>query len=197
MRSLLCILLSMPIFSYSQVDLHDWNDDFYNQYNSSTFQSLEVVHQKIDIDNIDYELFNAAIFYCTNIQRIKYGRKTFSHSPSLENAAQGHSKDMVTYNFFSHTSPRGGKVSMSDRLAAVGIEYGYKAENIAINNEISPTYWSFALDLVAQWMNSEGHKRNILNSKYITLGCGVYYYKFEYNKYFYVKSTQNFSSKEI
>ena len=84
---------------------------------------------------------------------------------------------------------------MTDRLKSVGIEGGYRAENIAISNEINPTYWSFALKLVDQWMNSEGHRKNILNSNYNYLGCGTYYYKFEYGKYYYFKSTQNFSSK--
>ena len=197
MKKLLLLLLCVPLIGFSQVRLHDWDNNFYNKYNSSTFQSLEIVHQLIDPNNMDYELFNAAIFYCTNIQRIKYGRSSFKHSPSLEKAAQGHSKDMVTYNFFSHTSTVRGKNSMSDRLASVGIDYGYRAENICYTYESNPTYWTFALEIVDGWMNSAGHRENILNSNYNYLGCGVYYYKKTQGlDGFYVKSTQNFSSDD-
>ena len=188
--------LLIPLAIFSQVRLHDWNNSYYDKYNYSTFQSLDIIHQEIDKNNIDYQLFNAAIFYCTNIQRVKYGKRPFIHSPALEKAAQGHSEDMVNYNFYSHTSTVRGKRSMSDRLKKVGIVYSYAAENIYDKNEINPTYWSFALSLVQGWMDSKGHRKNILNSNYDYLGCGVYYYQnLEWKNYFWVRSTQNFYGK--
>ena len=196
MKKLLLILLCLPFIGFGQVNLHDWNNDFYYKYNVSTFQDLEIIHQLIDKNDIDYELFKAAIFYCTNIQRIKYGKKPFIHSILLERAAQDHSKSMVVNNFYSHTSPVRGKESMADRLISVGISrFGSKAENIFNKFESNPTYWSFAVSLVQGWMESSGHRRNILSDKYNYLGCGVYYYKnLEFEDYFWVKSTQNFSS---
>jgi len=195
MKKLLVLLLFVPLIAFSQVQLHEWNDSYYSKYNYSTFPSLSVINQKIDVNNIDYALFNAAIFYCTNIQRIRYSRNPFIHSPSLEKAAQDHSKDMVIYNFYSHTSPVIGKRSMSDRLRIVGISNTSSAENIYDKNESEPTYWSFALSLVDGWMDSPGHRDNILNSNLTYLGCGTYYYKnLEWENYFWVKSTQNFSS---
>ena len=161
------------------------------------------MHKKIStivfllvLGNINYELFNAAIFYCTNIQRIKYGRKPLKHSVYLQKSAEDHSKDMVIYNFYSHKSPVKGKRTMKDRFSAVGIDSDYKAENIFNSFEKNPTYWSFASELVQGWMDSNGHKKNILNSKYNYLGCGVYYYENpEWKDYFWVKATQNFSSE--
>lgn len=195
MRKHFLLLLFLPVVLFGQVGLHDWDNGFYEKYKPSTFKSLDIIHQLIDTNNIDYELFNAAIFYCTNIQRSKYNKKPFKHSVLLEMSAQGHSKDMATHSFFSHTSTVRGKTSMTDRLTAIGLgEYGSWAENIAISNETNPTYWSFALKLVDQWMNSEGHKKNILNSNYNYLGCGAYYYKFEHGTYYYFKSTQTFLS---
>ena len=44
----------------SQINLHEWSDIHYNDYNSNEFQKLEIIHSKIDIRNIDYKLFNAA-----------------------------------------------------------------------------------------------------------------------------------------
>ena len=197
MKQLLFLLLFLPAVLFSQVDLHEWDNSFYNKYNSSTFKSLETVNQLIDENNIDYKLFNAAIFYCTNTQRIKHGKKPFKHSSLLEKAAQNHSKDMVTHNFYSHTSPVRGKRSMTDRLTSVGMStYGSWAENIFNSFESNPTYWTFALSLLEGWMDSDGHKKNILNSNYNYLGCGSYHYKNPERKdYFWVKSTQNFSSK--
>ena len=113
MRNLLFLLLFLPTIAFSQVQLHEWDDSYYSKYNYSTFQSLSVIHQKMDVNNIDYALFNAAIFYCTNLQRGRNGRKPFMHSSSLEKAAQGHSKDMVEYNFYSHTSLELGNLARS------------------------------------------------------------------------------------
>ena len=188
-------LILIPLNVFSQLNLHDWNNTFYNKYDASKFQKLEIVNQLIDPNNIDYELFNAAIFYCTNIQRVKHRKKPFIHSIALEEAAQSHSKDMVTHSFYSHKSPVKGKRTMTDRLSFVGINNGYSAENIFDNFEKNPTYWSLASKLVDGWMKSSGHRRNILNEKYNYLGCGVYYYEnLEWKDYFWVKATQNFSS---
>jgi len=196
MKKLLLLLLFFPLLVFSQVSLHDWNNNDYNKYNYSTFQSLNIIHKEIDLNNIDYELFNASIFYATNIERVKYGRTVFRHSPSLEKAAQGHSKDMVIHNFYSHTSPVSGKRSFSDRLRIVGISNSYSAENIHNDNLSNPTYWTFASALVKDWMDSPGHKGNILNSQLTYLGCGVYVSSSQTSTYGqpWVKSTQNFSS---
>jgi len=195
MQSLLYVLLFLPGIGFGQVQLNEWTHSYYNKYNYSTVQSLDVMHQKIDVDNIDYALFNAAVFYCTNLQRVKYGRTPFMHSTALEKAAQGHSKDMVEYNFYSHKSPVKGKRSMSDRLKRVGIGNTYCAENIFDKFGTEPTYWSFASLLVDGWMDSSGHRENILDRNLRYLGCGTYYYEnLEWKSYFWVKSTQNFSS---
>ena len=190
------LFLIIPLAIFSQVRLHDWNSSYYDKYNYSTFQSLDVIHQEIDKNNIDYELFNAAIFYCTNRQRVRHRKSPFIHSPALEKAAQGHSEDMFNYDFFSHTSKVRGKRSMADRLKKVGINYSYAAENIAYSNEKTPTYWSFALSIVDAWMGSKGHRKNILNNELHYLGCGAYLYQnLDSKNFFSVKSTQNFYSK--
>ena len=163
MKKLLLIFCFYPLLLISQLSLHQWDDSFYNKYNYSSFQRLNIVHSEIDLTNIDYELLNAAIFYSTNVYRVRNGRKSFKHSSSLERAAQGHSKDMVEFNFFSHTCTVSGKKSMSDRLSLVGIKNSYNGENIALR-KISSSYWNLASALLNQWMNSQGHRENILNS---------------------------------
>jgi uncharacterized protein YkwD len=180
---------------HSQVKLNEWNDTYYQNYNSQNFKNLSIVNKEIDPNNIDYRLLNAAIFYRTNEERVAHGREEYMHSSKLEKAAFGHSKDMVDYNFYSHTSPLSGKSSMSDRIKAVGITYSSCAENIFNFFLQNPSYWELADGLVKGWMNSDGHKKNILNPSYNYLGCGAYHYvNAEWQDYFWVKSTQNFSN---
>lgn len=197
MKTISLILLSLLGSSilYAQPHLHEWNSGYYEMYSSATFKRLDIVNQKIDPNHIDYPLLNAAIFYRTNEERAHNGRKEFLHSPDLERAAYGHCKDMVKYKFYSHTSPVSGKSSMSDRLHAAGVDYAHAGENIYDFFEKSPTYWELADGLVKGWMKSEGHKKNILNSNFKFLGCGAHHYiNTEWRDYFWVKSTQNFSS---
>ena len=182
---------------HSQNHDYKWNNENYEVYNYNSFQKLEFIHEKIQRDKIDYDLLNASIFFATNIQRVKYKRKPFEFSKALYLAAQEHSEDMVKYNFYSHTSKVKGKKTMSDRLNRVGISNAYMAENIYNFFLNGPTYWSLAEGLVEGWMNSKGHKANILNRDYRYLGCGSkYYFNKEWPDSFYIKSTQNFSSKE-
>ena len=59
MKKLLLIFCFYPLFLISQLSLHQWDDSFYNKYNYSSFQRLNIVHSEIDLTNIDYELLNA------------------------------------------------------------------------------------------------------------------------------------------
>ena len=196
-KSFLIFLISFQ-FSYflGQNNNSRWNNEDYAIHNYKSFQKLDIIHQEINRDNVDFNLLNAAIFYATNIQRSNYKRNAFIHSKSLEKAAQNHSEDMVKFNFYSHTSKIKGKKTMSNRLNNVGIVNAYMAENIFDFFLINPTYWTMAIGLVDGWMKSKGHKANILNKDLIYLGCGSkYYLNKQWPDYFYVKSTQNFSSK--
>lgn len=200
-----------------------WSDAMYDNYNYNSFAQFPAAVERIDFDNIDYALLHAAIFFETNKRRVENNRSPFDHSIALEKAATGHSRDMVRYNFFSHTSIISGKISVVDRLALVGITNCYTAENISYTfgleyeggkNVYSPeqnggyfsysykgdpilshSYLSLARTALDTWMDSTGHRRNILNKNYIYLGAGTAHYKKEtfYNMD-YFKLTQNFSS---
>ncbi|MBL8932159.1 MAG: CAP domain-containing protein, partial [Kineosporiaceae bacterium] len=82
----------------------------------------------------------------------------------LTNAAQGHSADMAAKNYFSHTGLDGR--SPFDRMRDAGYSYSMAAENIAAGQ---PT----PAAVVNGWMNSAGHKANILNCKLTEIGVGV------------------------
>ena len=81
----------------------------------------------------------------------------------MQNVARVKAKDMVDNNYFSHTSPIYG--SPFDMLKNYGISYKTAGENIAGNSTNS--------EAVNAWMNSSGHRANILNANYTDLGVGI------------------------
>lgn len=84
----------------------------------------------------------------------------------LRAVARAHSEDMLARDFFAHDNPDGE--SPFDRIHAAGIEYARAGENIAWNNFPNPVETA-----VDGWMNSEGHRNNILNGEFTLTGMGV------------------------
>ncbi|MDT4987245.1 MAG: hypothetical protein QOI74_1339 [Micromonosporaceae bacterium] len=100
-----------------------------------------------------------------NQQRASHNCGPLTTDTKLRTVARAHSADMVARNYFSHTSPDG--VTFAVRIRSTGYTLAY-AENIA---------WGYrsAADVVDGWMNSPGHRRNILNCAYNRAGLGVAY----------------------
>ena len=105
------------------------------------------------------------ILALVNAERSANGLKSLTLKDSLCAAAYTKSKDMADYNYFSHTSPNFG--SSFDLLNSRGIVYSYAGENIA-KGYTSPEA------VMKGWMNSSGHRANILNSNFTQLGVGYY-----------------------
>jgi uncharacterized protein YkwD len=101
-----------------------------------------------------------------NAERASAGCAPLVVSPELVSAAQGHSEDMAFNDFFSHTSSDGR--SPWDRIRETGYSFSSAAENIAAG-------YSSANSAVAAWMNSSGHRANILNCRLEETGIGYYY----------------------
>lgn len=99
----------------------------------------------------------------TNAQRRKHGLKDLQADATLSNVARTKSNDMRTKNYFSHTSPTYG--SPFDMIRDFGISYKSAGENIA-KGQTSPE------QVVDAWMNSEGHRKNILSADYTHIGVG-------------------------
>lgn len=100
-----------------------------------------------------------------NIEREKAGLKPLKASSELSKVARAKSEDMGRNNYFSHTSPTYG--SPFDMMRQFGISYRTAGENIAKG------YLS-AESVVRGWMNSPGHRANILNPNFGTIGVGAY-----------------------
>lgn len=102
----------------------------------------------------------------TNDYRILEGLQPLTLNNSLSNAAQTHSQDMAYNDFFSHTGSTG--TTVSDRTTSAGYDSYYVGENIAAGHIT-------AEQVVQGWMNSPGHRENILNPNYTEIGVGYYY----------------------
>ncbi|MCH5584792.1 CAP domain-containing protein [Shimazuella sp. AN120528] len=98
-----------------------------------------------------------------NIEREKQGLKPLELDSKLSSIARKKSQDMVDKNYFSHQSPTYG--SPFDMLKQFGVSYRTAGENIAAGY---PT----AQAVVTGWMNSAGHRANILNPAYTKIGVG-------------------------
>ena len=103
------------------------------------------------------------IFDLINQQRTANGLTALKLDSEVQRVARIKAQDMVDNNYFSHTSPTYG--SPFDMLKSFKISYKSAGENIATNSNNSAT--------VTAWMNSSGHKANILNSSYNYTGVGV------------------------
>jgi uncharacterized protein YkwD len=107
--------------------------------------------------------YETEVIRLTNAERTKAGCAALKTDVRLTNAARSHSQDMVTNNFFSHTGSNGSDFVAREKAA------GYvspSAENIAWGQR-TPA------DVMTAWMNSAGHKANILNCGSTAVGVGV------------------------
>ena len=105
----------------------------------------------------------ADVVSATNAERARHRLGLLTVDPRLAAAAQGHSEDMVRRTFFAHENPDGAQVW--DRAVAAGYTYRKVAENIAAGQ---PT----AADVVRGWMESPGHRANILDGELTQIGVG-------------------------
>jgi uncharacterized protein YkwD len=105
-----------------------------------------------------------AILTAVNTERRKAGCAALTSDSRLLKAAQGHASDMSANNYFSHTGRNGS--SFVDRIRAAGItSFRTGAENIAKGQRTSA-------QVMTAWMNSAGHRRNILNCAFTKIGIG-------------------------
>ena len=98
-----------------------------------------------------------------NVERAKYGLAALTEDASLTRTARMKSQDMHDNRYFDHNSPTYG--SPFDLMKAQGIRYRTAGENIAMG-------YATPEAVVSAWMNSSGHRANILNASYTKIGVG-------------------------
>ncbi|MTH54361.1 SCP-like extracellular protein [Bacillus mangrovi] len=111
----------------------------------------------------DITSIEAQVIDLTNKEREKNGLPALQSSKQVSDVAREKSKDMEEKDYFSHTSPTYG--SPFDMMRDFGVQYETAGENIAMGQK-SPE------EVVKAWMESEGHRKNILNGTYTEIGVG-------------------------
>lgn len=201
------ILLLLSLILFPQVlKAQSWTSDSYQKYNEATFYRIETLYEAIDFGKVNFPLLQAAIYFATNEERIKAKLAPFEFRSEIEAVASAHAQDMVKYGFYSHTSKIRIKRTVLDRFHLEGLNPEYYGENICstyglqyqqgrkvnpplpngeftyaftgIKEKIPPhTYLSFAKSVLKLWMDSPGHRQNILNPNFKFLGCGARIYR--------------------
>jgi uncharacterized protein YkwD len=170
--TLLVIAACVSIFFYQKnpQSVKDIKDLFFNKNENSVINAIK---KEIDtpgalfakIESAKAFLSNSGVFSFTNAERKKAGLPLFASNRTLDTIARARLDDMFAKGYFEHVSPEGQSAS------TVAEQYGYEyisiGENIALGN--------FENDqvLVDAWMNSPGHRANILNKKFTSLGVAV------------------------
>lgn len=101
-----------------------------------------------------------------NSERARAGCRPVTLDARLSAAALAHSQDMASNNYFDHTGADGS--SAADRVTRAGYDWSMTGENIAAGYD-SPA------EVMAGWMDSPGHRANILNCQYAHMGLGYVY----------------------
>lgn len=121
--------------------------------------------QSLTIPQVDFSVssFESEVIRLVNEIRTQNGLKALTANWELSRVARYKSQDMVDNRYFSHTSPTYG--SPFQMIKAFGLSYRTAGENIAYG-QATPRA------VVNAWMNSSGHRANILNASYTQIGVG-------------------------
>ncbi len=106
-----------------------------------------------------------------NAQRARHHLRPLRLNRKLSRAARGHSRAMAERRFFSHTSLRGA--SFVDRIRRTGYLAGARSWAVAENIAYGSGQRATPRAIGAAWMNSPGHRANILRSSYRAIGIGI------------------------
>ncbi|MEV6495420.1 CAP domain-containing protein, partial [Actinoplanes sp. NPDC051633] len=112
----------------------------------------------------EHEAFEVEVVSLVNAERATAGCAAVTREDRLTAAARGHSADMAARGYFSHTTPEG--VEFATRITNAGYVWRTAGENIAKGYRTPE-------QVMTGWMNSAGHKANILNCAFRDLGVGV------------------------
>jgi uncharacterized YkwD family protein/spore coat assembly protein SafA len=121
-------------------------------------------NQKVNIPNIDAtKNVEQQVLSIVNQERSKAGIKPLQMDWELQRVARTKACDMATTGYFSHQSPDYG--SPFEMMKQYGISYRTAGENIA-KGQTTPS------EVMQSWMNSSGHRQNILKSDFTHIGIG-------------------------
>lgn len=174
---------------------------FFTDFTWQTFRDHPPAQARIDMEKIDHDLLSAAVFHETNRRRENEGLPTLLHHPGVRGVALMQAKIMAERGSISHVNPKlPEKETPADRFRLAGLKLAFAAENVAtafgleytsgkpvyVRTEDGKkrfsrepdgmplpmhTYLTFADDLLEGWMNSPGHRANIVSTDPQFLGA--------------------------
>lgn len=163
---------------------------FYDVHENDEVTAMQIVEESLETDkNSPYadasedlkEGFEYQLFDVTNAERAKRGLNVLDWNEEVRGTARKHSTDMADNHYFDHTNPQGQ--SPFDRMQEDGIAFMSAGENLA-QGQPSSIFAHQGL------MNSEGHRKNIVNDGFTELGVGV-----DFNEDNQPVYTENFLSR--
>jgi len=162
----IAIILVLSVFSGCSDDGKP-DDEFEDNTDHEEYSEHDITDHEVplyvwDFNDADLKEYSAEVLSLTNVERRKAGVADLTVNEELTNAAFARAAELVA--LFSHKRPDGS--SCFTVYAEYGVSYRAAAENIAAG-QLTPE------DAMNSWMNSAGHKANILNEKYNHLGVGV------------------------
>jgi uncharacterized protein YkwD len=175
--------------------------DRFTHYTAESFRKLKTAQEKIQPDQVNRDLLDAAVFHETNRRRQQHGLPALAFDARAREAARMQSRAMAKHAFVGHDNPFDPELkTMMDRARRAGLKPRSLAENVASafarqyeggekfyvriegGQKISSaqpggpqipmrSYIEFAEALVDGWMKSAGHRKNILDESATHLGC--------------------------
>lgn len=146
---------------------------FFDKHENNTVTALQIISSSLEDNRKDFyvdgtenlkEGFEYQLFDLTNASRVNNNLNPLTWDEAVRETARKHSLDMAENNYFSHTNLEGE--SPFDRMLNDGIRYSMAGENLAYGQNSSV----FAHEGL---MNSMGHRENILQKDFASLGVGV------------------------
>lgn len=133
---------------------------------NSAITNIPIRHNYTFLESVENEVLTLC-----NVERSKTGAGNLTIDNKLKDVARYKAMEMLQYNYFNHTSAVSGK-SPFDLANSFGYSYNAFGENIQMSKgqdsaAITASY------LVTNWMNSPGHRDNILNPSFKRMGIGV------------------------
>lgn len=175
----------------------------YYKLNEAAFFSLPAVRERINLLRPDYYLLDAALFHATNEARRSQGLQPFQFHPALHQAARQHAENMIQLDFYGHVNPFNPMEGTADkRIWQQSRAFERVAENIAQYQTIDTpdlfyvrrhadgmqyeylemqtmqhcqpySYAGYARYAVQTWMDSYGHRLNLLQPAYTHVACAA------------------------
>jgi uncharacterized protein YkwD len=179
---LLVVLLGVGLVAGSQFGVISVNSEPIDEFASDVDSWVnDTASEATDSEPLNESTIEELVHEEVNERRANHDVRELRYSSELAEVARAHARDMAQRDYFSHTSLEGR--TPKDRYVASGI-YCSPGENIAMTHakvdvitENGTKYYDtnqeVAEGIVNQWMNSPGHRKNILRSSFLAEGIGV------------------------